>query len=1467
MSQGNTDPRHRLYIELEGLDRSIYELLKKRIQVVSEISGLASEQPKQLVPKTNIREAFEAQHVERLAHLTAALLATAQTRDPAGKTNAKKILIVGDHGPIAQRFERIFSELGFGAQLVPAGTDLDTPVSDSEPPAAVIALPFVGGERESGWVESRPRTDPLTLEEEPGTNLYGEDGIEKKSVSKQSLLEQRGPLQPGDLLADGRFRVQSTLGRGGMGIIYAVYDRARDSEVALKTLLRTEPEAIYRLKREFRALADLTHPNLVRLHELFITRDQCYFTMELLRGVDFYTYVTGNDRQKRQPANHAAARVSSTLSDRAGVLSSQSPTLVLQRKSSHHASAKPDASTVFNEQRLRSVLRQLAAGIHALHSAGMLHRDLKPSNVLIDETGQLTILDFGLAFDPQEKAGGSSNDVIAGTPIYMAPELLEGGLATPASDWYAVGVMLYEVMTARVPFSGTTLQIIVDKRHIEPSPPSVSVDGIPPDLEALAVHLLKRVPSQRPNAEEILSVIGARAPVIHALPRDWARPIQLIGREFHLRRIREAFLQVKTRRKPVVVLLTGPWGTGKSALLERAIEDFDQEATVLVGRCYERESVPHKAFDEIMDNLARALSSLGTNEAANLIPEDGLALVRLFPALRRVEAFSTSRLRECNIADGRVMRRRAYRALDDLLRVLAHKNPVVIALDDLQWGDSDSARLLSELLGKEQSPPLLLIATYLTTETERAPCWDVFFSGSRPLREMVDVIELPVRELTLEQAKALAAELLRGAPAAAQSQLDSICLESCGNHLLLRELCIHVCMENAPQIRAVDEALNFGEVVRARLNRLSPTARSLFELVCVSGRPLSQNVARLALKGDFDLSAVFAQLQNERLIKPRFSKFPDAYDAYHDRIGAAGLSDIDPDRMRELHLSLANAHERAGAADPEMLARHYAEAGVRTQAAYWAEQAAAAAREAFAFDRSAQLYRTAMELSDDSSPDRFSLRVKLAGALSDAGRGTEAAPIFLDAAENALPPQALELQLRAAEQWLVSGNTAEGVAALSRVLQSAHLRLPRSPRAALIDLFLTRARLRLRLSRLRFKERDESEVPPAELVRMDACRAVWAFSFVDTMVSAAYQARFLLMALESGEPYRIALGLGMEAILMATEGNRALARITELQKAQRVITARVNHPHATAFEYFAEGNCAYLLGRWRRCTDALEHAERLLTERCRNVTWEINSSRFFWGNALVFRGRWRELSRRLDGWFRDAEERGDRFALANLGVLRTRSTTLAAGATEKAHAQIDQAQATWNYGEFGVQQFLGLISRVQIFLYEGAADKALEVVEGFWTAFKKSPMPRIQLCRIHAHHHAGYAALAVAARTGGSVQEVLLGKVRDHITALRREAIPWSAPFALQMEAADAWISHQSQVTSEKLHAAVAAFDANDLPFYAAACRYRLGGLIGGEHGRDLRSRAEALYSEQGVAYPRRFIQMMAPGFLDEEKI
>ena len=280
----------------------------------------------------------------------------------------------------------------------------------------------------------------------------------------------------------GDYQILSELGRGGMGIVYQAYDRKRQEMVALKTLHRMEPSAVYRLKQEFRALADVRHPNLVGLYEMISTAQQCVIAMELIDGDHFLAWI----RSGAGAASHQA--VESVEFTQLNLSCEDAP--ITRESGATFTHLSP-----IQYDRLRAAFLQLAQGISALHSLGKLHRDIKPSNVMVTREGRVVLLDFGLAAELNwEGVHQSTEQHVTGTVAYMAPEQAASREQSAASDWYSVGVMLYEALTGQLPFTGSPIQVIIDKQQREPSVPADAVPGIPMDLNNLCVALLRKSP-------------------------------------------------------------------------------------------------------------------------------------------------------------------------------------------------------------------------------------------------------------------------------------------------------------------------------------------------------------------------------------------------------------------------------------------------------------------------------------------------------------------------------------------------------------------------------------------------------------------------------------------------------------------------------------------------------------------------------------------------------------------------------------------------------------------------------------------------------------------------------------------------------------------------------------------------------------------------------------------------------------
>ena len=171
----------------------------------------------------------------------------------------------------------------------------------------------------------------------------------------------------------------------------------------------------------------------------------------------------------------------------------------------------------------------------ALHEAGKLHRDIKPSNVMVTAAGRVVLMDFGLVTDVSPMSiSFEPVRAIVGTIAYISPEQAAGRPATEASDWYSVGVMIYNVLTGQLPFDGSPTTVLQRKQMEDPAPPSALCSDIPQDLNELCVALLARDPARRPRGQDILEQLGQdRTEPSHGRRSRATRTAMLVGRESH----------------------------------------------------------------------------------------------------------------------------------------------------------------------------------------------------------------------------------------------------------------------------------------------------------------------------------------------------------------------------------------------------------------------------------------------------------------------------------------------------------------------------------------------------------------------------------------------------------------------------------------------------------------------------------------------------------------------------------------------------------------------------------------------------------------------------------------------------------------------------------------------------------------------------------------------------------------------
>jgi eukaryotic-like serine/threonine-protein kinase len=1257
---------------------------------------------------------------------------------------------------------------------------------------------------------------------------------------------------------NSRFEVIRLLGEGGMGMVYEALDRELGAYVALKTLRDVHPDARFRFKHEFRSLQDIHHPNLVSLGEMFEENGQLFFTMEMVEGVHFLEHL-------REGAGPEPALARDEIETRVSARGAASP-----EAAPDVAPASPPAA--IDEPRIRAAFGQLARGLHALHAAGKVHRDVKPSNVLVTAEGRVVILDFGLV---QSVAENERRFLVVGTARYMAPEQAAGAQVGPEADWYSVGVMLYLALTGRFPFQPSPQVRPSSRRRADPPRPSAVAADVPPALEALCVDLLRGDPAARPRGADVLRRLGVRdeaAPLIQRAQDAW-----FVGRRAELATLDAAFAAA-TAGAARVVLIEGDSGMGKSALMRRFLERLPASALTLRGRCYERESVPYKAVDQLVDELGVHLSRLDAADVEALLPPDADQLEQVFPVLRlarvgRLPIFASGPAPEGSLAPADIAppsvsprssapilaldplgrRARVFAALRELLRRLAARAPLVLSIDDLQWADADSLALLFEVLRAPDAPPLLLVATLRRGAGLSQRRFDPVFAAEA-------LVRITIGRLSAEDGRDLVGSLLDDTrDATSPINADSLVEEAGGHPLFIDALLRHRLVQVHDGQANDGGPIRLDDAIWARICMLSLGAHRLLELAAVAGAPLRRDVVeRCDAAEASEIPRLVAALQSANLLRVVGAGRDETLDTYHDRVREAVVRRLDPEDARALHARLAGALEASGSAELETLARHFEAAGEPASALTYAVRAADQAARAFAFDHASQLYRNAIVLVGNDTKSQRALEEKLADALASAGRGAEAAEAYLRAGRNAPDQLRLEHERKAAENFLRSGYIDEGLRALRGVAAARGLDIPRTPGRALAALLFRRAELRLR--GLGFTERPEPEIPAAQLARIDVCwSAALGLALVDSVRGASFQTQNLLLSLEAGEPYRISRALSCEAAFLSTDGGANQPRVDDLLDRAEAIAARVDRPHALGLAAFTTGISRYCVGRFRESADALDRADGIFRERCTGVQWERGSVASFLTCDLWLLGDLREFTRRTALYRREAEDRGDRYLVTNLNTGFGNATWLLEDEPDRAAAEAEAGMGSWSKEGFHFQHFLDFLARGHIGLYRGDGEAGHARLVSEWPRLTRSLNLRMQVARIFSTHLRGRAALA-GALTSRSPRALLRDADRA-ANQLESERMEWARPFAALTRAAAAHLRGDDDRALSWLDDAIVGLRRDGLALFEAAARRQRGRVLGGDAGRADIALAEGWMRGRGVVDPDRTTTMMAPGF------
>ena len=756
----------------------------------------------------------------------------------------------------------------------------------------------------------------------------------------------------------GPYRILSEIGRGGMGVVYRAAHLEDGAQVAIKTVRLPNQSLLSMLRREIRALTRIRHPGVIRIVADGVEGGVPWYAMELFQGRTFADLLDRWTPAGAPGINREAETVAA---------SSAIPGRPVAPVAAHSPARRP-ANPWLPEG--LTVIRRLCATLSYLHGEGIVHRDLKPSNVLIRSDGTSVLTDFGLVSTLWSDGGRQMLDMTSGgigSPGYMAPEQILGSWGDARADLYALGCMLYELATGHTPFQGESQEHILDQ-HLKASVirPSTLVDGVPPLLDELIVRLLAKDPRDRlgytddvSRELERLGVAGWSPEGLQSRPYLY-RPA-MVGRAEVEDRI-VALLREATLGHGAMALLGGESGVGKTTLATAvcaAAQHLGMDVVTSVclpassrGATGEIHGAPLHAFVPLLQAVADVCLSEGREFAAHLLGPHGSVLGAYEPSI--ADAARAGGLSDAASVPAEAMQQLVLGTLSDVLSRFAERRPVLLVIDDLQWADDLSLKVLASLqierLGRQG---LVILGTYRS---------EAMSAELRALAERSGVSRWQLGPLDGDSVRSLVGDMLamKNVPA---PLTRAIARSSGGNPLFVSEYLRSAvddgtlrreggqwALAAAPAADTSDDQyaqllnlpLSVQDLIARRIERLGASARAQLDVAAVAGRRTDLDLL-LAVAGEAGEDERLLAI-GDLIVHNLLDQTAGGLSFVHDRVREVTYVRMGDDRRRTLHRAVAVAIEGRRIDTPEAqhlgeLAEHWKAGGDHVKAMGYLERA------------------------------------------------------------------------------------------------------------------------------------------------------------------------------------------------------------------------------------------------------------------------------------------------------------------------------------------------------------------------------------------------------------------------------------------------------------------------------------------------------------------------------------------------
>ncbi len=1190
------------------------------------------------------------------------------------------------------------------------------------------------------------------------------------------------------------FKLLKILGVGASSIVYEAHDTKANKVVALKTLSNIESFNTIQLKTEFRQIHHIIHPNLVGLYELFVDESNCFYTMERIEGVSYFEYV-------------------------------QQESCITKRM------MKVEAS-----------LHQLFSPFERLHASGITHGDIKPANIKVTPKGRVVVFDFGFSQISNSK---NLDKRTVGTWDYMAPELLWDS-SSPHSDWYSLGILLYEAVTGELPFSGNASEVLIKKQQNNYSTQFFHSHETPHWFTLLIQQLLQGDRENRADSETIRQLLKTEFPH-NTLYTNPFKKHTFFGRGVELDILEKMFFRTLDG-KCSFVSIEGKSGIGKSALVEHFLQYINRSHATIILKSNPtlQQHVAYNILDGIIDEL---VSHITIHELYKqmIVPDGMFELTQMFPSFLSIQCFRNLDTSSKDILP-QDARKRGISALCVIVSQVSQILPVILSIDDIYSCDADSMRVFCEIIS---SSFLNNVSIIMTSQDFTGFDSEIESMNECILRNRNWKSEhIKLGPLDLESCKGIIKSSISQELQISDNALEKIVHQAHGYPLFI----IMLLYSNQSLSIAIESDI-MDDIFSHIFKSLDTISKEIMSIVSIAKSSISVDMLSQIMHNKDDLRTILYRLKHTHQINISAGEHSIQISMHNDRLKDVVLQSISSCVYSEINNRLASVLIDSRSEYYDTIASYLFLANQKDRAATYAYKAAQQAEKVFAFRKAADYYQKSLEWK--SGDGYHAIQYRLAWALFHGGYCTEAAPYFLEASHHLKEHEAYKSMSMALQSYFSVGLLDDGINIAKKMLSNIGLTYPKNNFTSVVSVMtnITKLCFYKNSKLLTDSKYETSQDRQSELFGLIGKGLI----YTSPLQGLDFMLRSLHRSLHVNDNTNVALilayiggGVFPNISLFRLNATDYLQKVTDYAVQKNDIYLQAMASIWTAYSLLNKGD-------WQGLIDNSQKGVSLLVNNCKGTTWERVIGAVAHCFGLCAQGDLKGYYALASKWRDESIQKDDLYGAIFFSQYMI-YCLIASDSCQEARSLIKWMRSKWNYKEFTIPDFYTLRVVILCALYEERYDDALSEYVEYESSFKQINGYRIALSRLDILMIEARLSLSLKLRNKSHkkirpIQKIARILKRDKRADSQANAFLFYACFYMMQSDRERALVYlyRAMLLYRKIKMNISIY-------MVMKCQ----GIVMNQ--KVLVTEADSWMKNHGITNPDRWIAVMAPGFTTHKK-